>query len=65
MENLTAIVTRPIKVFDTLLLNYNLTEKFLYNAFNCTCGSENCIGWVEGYGALENKKLLDKKYKHS
>jgi hypothetical protein len=62
MEDLTAIVIKPIKVFDKLTLDYNDTEDFLYNAFNCTCGSKNCKGWIAGKKAVEeNEKKLDKK----
>jgi hypothetical protein len=53
MEEMTAIVIKPIKVFDRLTLNYNDTESVLYNAFNCTCGSEKCIGWVEGNSVIK------------
>jgi len=50
VKNLTAYVIRPIKPFDRLTCNYNDSEDILYNAFQCTCGAENCIVWVEGKG---------------
>jgi len=48
MNTLTAIVIKPIKVFDRLTCDYNDTEDVLYNTFNCSCGSENCRGWIAG-----------------
>lgn len=53
MGTLTAYVIRPIKVFDRLTCDYDDTEDILYNHFNCTCGSENCKGYIMGKKATK------------
>ena len=49
MDTMEIKALKCIKPFDKLTLNYNKTEKALYQAFHCQCGSDGCIGWVSGY----------------
>lgn len=50
MNEMSVYSLKTIRPFDKLTLNYNKTEKLLYQGFHCECGNENCLGWVAGYG---------------
>lgn len=54
MNDFTLHAVRDIKVYELLTVDYNATEKKLYQGFNCLCGSANCKGWIGGYDYKEN-----------
>ena len=49
METMEIIALKNINPFDKLTLDYNDTEKELYQGFYCSCGADNCRGYIEGY----------------
>lgn len=51
MNTFQLIAIKKIKVYDVLTIDYEDTEKQLYQAFNCLCGSPSCRKWIEGYGS--------------
>lgn len=53
MDTMEIYALKNIKPFATLTLNYNKTEKVLYQPFHCQCGSDTCMGIVEGYGVTK------------
>lgn len=53
METMEIIALKNINPFDKLTLDYNDTEKELYQGFYCNCGAANCKGYIEGYKHLK------------
>jgi len=39
---------RDIRPGDYLYMDYAQTEDVLFKQFPCSCGSENCRGWITG-----------------
>ncbi len=64
-ESLQAIAIRDIKAGEEITFNYNTTEYDMVangDAFKCHCGSEECIGEVQGFKHLpmeKKKKIRD------
>ena len=56
MNEMSVTAIRDIQPLDKLTLNYNKTEKLLYQGFYCQCGSDGCIGYLEGYGSKSIEK---------
>ena len=50
MQEMKVIAIKDINPLDKLTLNYNKTEKKLFQGFTCACGAEGCMGYIEGYG---------------
>jgi len=48
MENLVVHAIRDIRPGDFLYMDYAQTEDVLFRQFPCSCGSENCRGWIAG-----------------
>jgi hypothetical protein len=48
MENLVVHAIRDIRPGDYLYMDYAQTEDVLFKQFPCSCGSENCRGWITG-----------------
>lgn len=51
-ESRLYFATRDIEVGDLLTMDYDLTEDYLFKAFECSCGANNCRGYVAGRLAL-------------
>ena len=51
------ISTKPIEEGDELTFFYPSTEWEMDRAFQCTCGSSNCIGLIQGAKYLTDDKL--------
>jgi len=49
MANLSLIAVKDIAVGQLLTIDYDHTEKVLFKAFDCNCGSASCRGRVQGY----------------
>ena len=49
MDTMEIFALKEIKPFDKLTLNYNRTEKTLFQGFYCKCGSDGCMDYVQGY----------------
>lgn len=62
-ERLELIALKDIHVGDELLFFYPSTEWQMSRAFQCECGSPQCIGLVSGAYALSEAK--QKKYRFS
>jgi len=54
MLDFTLHAIKDIKPFELITINYNHTEKSLYQGFNCLCGSPNCQKWISGYDNNNN-----------
>jgi len=50
MDNMQLYAIKDIKPFDKLTVDYDDTEKKLYQSFHCNCGAANCKGFIDGYG---------------
>lgn len=50
MEEMKIIAIKDINPLDKLTLNYNKTEKKLFQSFTCNCGNDGCLMQVAGYG---------------
>ena len=53
MNSMEIIALKNINPFEKLMLDYNKTEKQLYQSFHCTCGAPDCKKFIEGYGSKE------------
>lgn len=51
------IATKPIEEGDELTFFYPSTEWEMDRPFQCTCGSRNCIGLIQGANYLSEEKL--------
>ena len=58
METLTAYVVKPIRVFDRLTIDYEMSEDILYNQFDCKCGSSNCRKYISGKQMDKEKHMV-------
>lgn len=62
MSDFTLHALKKIIPFTPLNINYNSTEKYLYQEFLCACnsmdkeGNSLCQGWISGYGEKEESK---------
>ena len=56
MSNFSLHAIKKIKPFDTITIDYEATEAYLYQEFQCNCGNPSCKGWITGYKARVNKK---------
>jgi SET domain-containing protein len=57
------IAARDISKGEEIALDYTLTEYYMAAPFDCQCGSENCLGTVQGFKYLsteEKNKRIDK-----
>jgi len=54
MQNMRVYAVRRIKPNDYILMDYAQTEDVLYRQFPCSCGANNCRGWITG-----NKQPID------
>jgi len=50
MSDFTLHAVESISAFSLITIDYNATEKKLYQGFTCLCGHENCKGQINGYG---------------
>jgi uncharacterized protein len=48
MKDLLVHAVRDIREGDYLYMDYAQTEDVLFKQFPCSCGSENCRGWITG-----------------
>ena len=48
MKNMLVSAVRDIHPGDFLYMDYAQTEDVLFRQFPCSCGSENCRGWITG-----------------
>jgi hypothetical protein len=48
MKNMLVYATKDISPMDYLMMDYAQTEDILYRQFPCSCGAENCRGWITG-----------------
>lgn len=48
MNDFTFIAIKDIKAGDLLLMDYEQTEDYLYNIFDCNCLNNNCKGLIRG-----------------
>lgn len=48
MQTLKVTALREIAVGDYITMDYAETEDVLFKQFPCSCGAENCRGWVTG-----------------
>ncbi len=46
------IAKRDIRPGDIITMDYNQTEPLLFKPFHCSCGAENCRGYIAGHEAL-------------
>lgn len=56
-SSMRLISTKPIEEGDELTFFYPSTEWEMDRAFQCTCGSRNCIGLIQGAKFLSEEKL--------
>lgn len=49
MEDFSLYAIKDIRPFERLTIDYELTEAELFQPFHCTCGSDKCKGFVQGY----------------
>ena len=48
MQRMTVTAVKDIAANSFLYMDYAETEEVLYKQFPCSCGSENCRGWITG-----------------
>lgn len=48
MQRMTVTAVKDIAANTFLYMDYAETEEVLYKQFPCSCGSENCGGWITG-----------------
>ncbi len=48
MQRMTVTALKDIAANTFLYMDYAETEEVLYRQFPCSCGSENCRGWITG-----------------
>ena len=53
MSDFTLHAVKQIMPFELITIFYPATEAVLYQNFDCSCGSENCIKYVTGYSERE------------
>jgi hypothetical protein len=58
MKNLKVYATRDIMPMEYLLMDYAQTEDVLFRQFPCSCGAENCRGWITGRKELPNADAM-------
>lgn len=49
MQTRTFTALRPIEAGDFVTMDYAETEAYLFRNFECSCGADNCRGYVMGY----------------
>lgn len=55
MQSMTVTALKPIAANSFLYMDYAQTEDHLFKQFPCSCGADNCRGWVSG--RLDNNVL--------
>lgn len=60
MSSQTFYAARPIKKGEFLTMDYETTEDQLFRSFSCSCGAQNCRGFISG----KNFRIpaIDKSY---
>ncbi len=48
MQKLTVTALQDIEANSYLYMDYAETEDYLFKQFPCSCGAENCRGWITG-----------------
>jgi hypothetical protein len=48
MKKLLVYAVKDINATEYLTMDYAQTEDILYKQFPCSCGAENCRGWITG-----------------
>jgi hypothetical protein len=48
MEKRHFVALRPIEAGEFITMDYAQTEDYLFKTFPCSCGAENCRGYVTG-----------------
>lgn len=48
MEKMTVTALQDIAANSYLYMDYAETEDYLFQQFPCSCGAENCRGWITG-----------------
>lgn len=56
MSNFTLHAVEHISAFSLITIDYNATEKKLYQGFDCLCGHDCCKGWIGGYSYKEESR---------
>lgn len=57
MQTRTFTAVKPIKAGDFVTMDYAETEAHLYRDFECSCGADNCRGFVQGYLDREEESI--------
>lgn len=57
MQTRTFTAVKPIKAGDFVTMDYAETEARLYRNFECSCGADNCRGFVTGYLDREEESI--------
>jgi hypothetical protein len=58
MERMTVTARKDIAANCFLYMDYAETEEVLYKQFPCSCGSENCRGWITGSLEMPDGSLI-------
>ncbi len=48
MRDMTVTALKDIEANSYLYMDYAETEEYLFKQFPCSCGADNCRGWVMG-----------------
>ena len=56
MQKLTVTALQDIEANSYLYMDYAETEDYLFKQFPCSCGAENCRGWITGRLELPYQK---------
>ena len=56
-KKLTAL--KPIQADSFLTMDYAETEDTLFRQFACSCGSNNCRGWITGRGEAPHQIFIE------
>lgn len=61
MTAMTVTALQDISADSYLYMDYAETEDYLFRQFPCSCGAENCRGWITGRLELPYQKPAPKK----
>lgn len=59
MSDFSLHAIKKIRPLDKVTVDYEATEDYLYNTFDCDCGSANCRGKIEGGKASLLRKVKE------
>lgn len=61
MKNMVVIALKDIEPNEYLYMDYAETEAKLFRQFPCSCGFDNCRGWVTGNQEVANSLLRHRR----